>query len=184
MPNWCENDLTIRGKPEEVDKLLAAIKSGEGDEEAVIDFDKVLPVPKELEGIHSGFTTIDGESVRQWRMEGDKTVRVDAATLAKKYGAACGLDWQIHHWGTKWNSCVSRVKKVSKSKKIKSVVLSFNTAWSPPSPVIEKLAEMFPEVELTLRYYERGMAFKGKEVYEGGKLVDQEDGHYSGRRGG
>jgi len=42
-------------------------------------------------------------------------------------------DWNIKHWGTKSNAY--SVKRVS------DTVLEFETAWSAPHPVIEKLAE-------------------------------------------
>ena len=44
MPNYCENELTIAGNKEDVQKLLDLIKSKESD----FDFDKVIPYPENL----------------------------------------------------------------------------------------------------------------------------------------
>lgn len=63
--------------------------------------------------------------------------------------------------------------------------VSFDTAWTPPQPVIEKLFELFPAVRFELEYFECGVAFCG------GLSYDPEDdetrswsGEYSGSRGG
>ena len=80
----------------------------------------------------------------------------------KIYGKNNWYDWSNENWGTKWNSCDTTFKEDT---------FSFWTAWSPCSPVIEKLAEMFPDASFDYWYEESGMCFCGQEKYEGGKLV-------------
>ncbi len=79
-----------------------------------------------------------------------------------KYGKNNWFDWSIENWGTKWNS---------RDTELNGNCYSFWTAWNPCSPVIEKLAEMFPDASFYYRYDESGMGFCGVEKYEGGKLV-------------
>lgn len=53
------------------------------------------------------------------------------------------IDWHIGNWGTKWNA-YGYDSSVDYSK---SENLEFWTAWSAPHPVIQKLSEMFPDIE-------------------------------------
>ena len=52
MPNWCDNDLTITGPAEDLDRFQAGfIKAGDRPE---VDFNFITPMPKELEDTESG----------------------------------------------------------------------------------------------------------------------------------
>ena len=62
--------------------------------------------------------------------------------------------------------------------------LEFDTAWSPPVPVIEKLASMFPDHEFDLKYYEGGIGFCGHTHWEHGIEQYHQQAEYSGLRGG
>jgi hypothetical protein len=62
--------------------------------------------------------------------------------------------------------------------------MHFNTAWSPATPVIEKLAEMFPACNFKLEYFECGMEFCGELLFEQGVKIGEMVGSYSGPRGG
>lgn len=59
MPNHITNRLTIIGTEEQVKQVREAIK-GEG-EDQFIDFNKVAPMPKELEGTVAPMTIISQE---------------------------------------------------------------------------------------------------------------------------
>ena len=61
-------------------------------------------------------------------------------------------DQRLEKWGTKWvgyDLCISESG------------IDFFTAWSPPVPIIGKLAELHKDMEFRLEYYETGMAFRG-----------------------
>jgi hypothetical protein len=62
--------------------------------------------------------------------------------------------------------------------------LEFDTAWSPPFPVIEKLASMFPDHDFQLAYFEGGMGFCGQARWSGGHEQFHHQDVYSGPRGG
>ncbi len=62
--------------------------------------------------------------------------------------------------------------------------LEFDTAWSPPVPIIEKLAGMFPDHEFDLKYYEGGIGFCGHARWSGGEEQFHEQDDYDGPRGG
>lgn len=45
MPNWVQNDISLSGEEEDIKKVLELVKSEESD----FDFNKIIPMPKELE---------------------------------------------------------------------------------------------------------------------------------------
>ncbi|HAX71754.1 MAG TPA: hypothetical protein PK152_02785 [Anaerolineales bacterium] len=62
--------------------------------------------------------------------------------------------------------------------------LEFDTAWSPPIPVIAKLASMFPDHTFELKYFEGGMGFSGHARWSEGDEEFHHQYEYSGPRGG
>ncbi|MFZ2992646.1 MAG: hypothetical protein WA061_02915 [Microgenomates group bacterium] len=206
MPNWCDCDVYFNGDEEDVVKLLDFIH-GE-DEETLIDFNKIIPMPESL-NITSG-STVDramillGENERElsnmmtypWAIEqGLDTEEKMLAHLEKevsqedlemgriaisnieKYGFQDWYEWSVKNWGTKWPATSQEMMGDSS--------ISFSTAWSPATPVLQKLSELFPDVEIRLEYFEQGMGFSGLMEWSGGELVqDVYDDHYEGGRGG
>jgi hypothetical protein len=64
-------------------------------------------------------------------------------------------DWykqRMNKWGTKW---------VGYDLNIGESIIDFFTAWSPPVPIIKKLAELHKDEVFRLEYYESGNAFRG-----------------------
>lgn len=86
------------------------------------------------------------------------------------YGENNWYDWSIKNWGTKWNS---------EDAEVDGNEIQFLTAWSPCDPVIAALAKMYPTMRFTHTFYETGMCFCGKRVYENGKIVFSYDGDYA-----
>ena len=85
-----------------------------------------------------------------------------------QYGATTWYEWRTHpdNWNTKWNSYYPGDYDGGKE-------ITFQTAWCPPHPIVEKLSEMFPEV--TIRHCwanEDLFADAGELYYEGGHRVD------------
>ncbi len=55
-------------------------------------------------------------------------------------------------WGTQWNGYSLSIGPSS---------IDFFTAWTPPIPIIVKLAEIHKDLVFRLEYFEAGMAFRG-----------------------
>lgn len=53
-------------------------------------------------------------------------------------------NWCIENWGTKWNAYGVNLKEKDSWK----MVFHLQTAWSIPEPILNKLFELFPEVEI------------------------------------
>lgn len=157
MPNHCENRLTLLGSESEVARCLEFIKG-----EPLKDFDnspidvlfdcgKVIPYP-------DNYRKMDEE---------------DEIYHGAGFNAG-GYQWCITNWGTKWGAydtyLVDRTPELA--------VIEFNSAWSPPSPVVSKLAEFFPNLSITLEYEEPGCDFSGREEYADGALNYQVQGDF------
>ena len=85
-----------------------------------------------------------------------------------QYGATTWYDWRIQpdHWNTKWNSYDPGDYDGGRE-------ITFQTAWCPPHPIIQKLSEMYPEVTIRHAWANEDLsADAGELYYEGGQKVD------------
>ena len=64
----------------------------------------------------------------------------------KLYGCKDWYEWCCRYWGTKWNSYNSPAQDWDSNEII------FDTAWSAPHPVIEKLASKYPNVGIVHKW--------------------------------
>jgi hypothetical protein len=93
-----------------------------------------------------------------------------------------GHEWCNANWGTKWGIC--HAKEPEENYEWGELLYTFETAWSPPLPVVKKMSEKFKGLRFILTYFERRMAFNGIFICEDGKVVRHEHGPYFGDRGG
>ena len=130
MPNWVKNELIVTGKTEDVARFVEYV--GE-----VMDFEKIIPPPANM--FHGDL--------------GDK----ERKECAEK-GIPTWRDWQPEHWGTKWNACYCEEVIVSPFDNIPytEAIYRFKTAWSTPEPVIRKIIEDWPELEIDGGYIDEG----------------------------
>jgi hypothetical protein len=80
-------------------------------------------------------------------------------------------DWygqRMEKWGTKW---------AGYDLNIGESIMDFYTAWTPPIPIIGKLAELHKDTAFRLEYYELGMAFRGiaSAVWRDGEVLLEDD---------
>lgn len=163
MPNWVRNNVKIQGCQGD----LTAIKRLVRTKDEPFDFNAILPMPEEL-NLASGSSENVAMACAKAKREGktsckeietstwtDKMTFEEWAELGEKYlsnvekyGAATWYDWHIWKWGTKWQP--SEVSWDFKSENEMNV--SFDTAWSPPTGVYDKLAKMFPNVYMYIEY--------------------------------
>jgi len=74
-------------------------------------------------------------------------------------------DWCVTNWGTKWDVTPEHFDVFDDEESgITTVDTQFDSAWSPPIAIMEKLESMGFEVRLC--YYEPGMGFTG--IWEDG----------------
>jgi Ferredoxin-like domain in Api92-like protein len=173
MPNYCENDLTVRGPKEVMEEFLKFAAGG-----SPFDFNRFLPYPEE-------FRRLD-EIAKAWDREHEGGPDYDWFGRPKDGFNSGGYEWRVKHWGTKWPACRVKVEGpvTGYAEKAVTVFFHFDTAWSPPKPVIEKAAELYPALQFELRYFERGAQFNGFFYCSDGEVETDEWGPYFGDRGG
>lgn len=153
MPNYCDNELTIKGRVSDIDKFLeecvtvttSPFPNSDSKDIALqhyFDFEKVLPTP-----------TFDNESqTDNW------------------------YTWRINNWGTKWNNCETYSFRIAQTEEdMVELHTFFTTAWCPPDKIYAHLAEKYKEttLEIEAKYYEGGCAFAGDLTYYKGELVKE-----------
>jgi len=95
-----------------------------------------------------------------------------------------GYEWCNENWGTKWGICNAELINDNDYDETKELGYSFETAWSPPFPVVLEMSKLFPNLEFDLRYFEGGNGFNGLFVCKKGKVETDKQGDYFGSRGG
>lgn len=158
MPNWCSNDLEIRGLTKEEVQTISQkyVELDENNIPSVLDFEKILPTPLALLNEQAP------SNKSQETKEG----------LIRAYGAEDWYNWRIKNWGTKWtinpdSACIRMGDD--------HVSFSFDSAWAPPEEIISYMSTLFPKAKFTLQYAEPGMAFAGERIYENGKVTSQNE---------
>jgi hypothetical protein len=144
MPNWVYNHLTIDGSKEDIAKVKAQVgatvktkyKSAdevdeEVDREPIFSFMNILPPPEDkLDEYHAVHGYANGEKT------GDTEYN--------------WYNFNVREWGTKWDA-----RDVDLLEDDETYLhYKFDTAWSPPTEVIAKLAEQNPNLNITLEYRE------------------------------
>ena len=150
MPNWCEDRLKIKGRVKEIKKFIDECFT-----EGMIDFNKIIPEPKTIE-----------ECPKKYQMS-NTNMNLQPCDDRPWFN---WYDWHVDNWGTKWDaSCDDRKIEDDLPKdwkdydddKVCEINYYFETAWSPPIPIVKKLLEKYPKLNITLYYYEPGMCFAG-----------------------
>jgi hypothetical protein len=166
MPNHCETDLTLKGKPDLIARVLAAHFKESGE----MDCDSIVPYPARFKELDRAAAEYDKAHPGDWTKRPQDGFNQG------------GYEWCCNNWGTKWGTYDGFRREVSKSGRIANV--SFLSAWSPPRAVLDKLAERYPDLTIVAKSYERGMGFKCDYRWEGGVCIQEDRGTYRGTRGG
>ena len=97
--------------------------------------------------------------------EGEKSLRALHET-----GFYNWYDWSVESWGTKWNSYSFHVLHDSPDH----YEFKFDTAWSVPIPVFDKIAELFPSLEFSIDSFDEGWNFAWRGTITKGLLFCRE----------
>jgi hypothetical protein len=184
MPNHCANDFRVHGSPKLIEEFIDYAQetreyndtlTGKKEvQDETISCHRFVPYPQT-------FRDRD-EAARTARAEMEKLPKEDQdwGKLPKDGFNSGGYEWCIRYWGTKWG--MYDFSKWTRFKR--SALIRFQSAWSPPLPVIHAMSEKFPKLRFTIRYYEKGCAFKGVLQVKGGRTLFEGKGEYRGHRGG
>lgn len=61
-------------------------------------------------------------------------------------------EWRLEHWGTKWDRGDFKILNEGSG----ALILSFTTAWCPPSAFFESLVQKYPDIWLHCEWNEEG----------------------------
>ena len=149
MPNWCENTLTIKASTSNAMKDYNRLESL---------FEDSLKIDKDTGYVDNLFDSIIPMPKELLGTEAPK----DKPNW---------YNWCIDNWGTKWDAC-DCFMATEQHEEHNEIEFSFNTAWSPPIPWLEKVGAIFPNLFLWLSYDEPGNCFRGVACGIG-KIVDK-----------
>ena len=182
MPNWGQNEGSIYGDKEDIKKLKAEVFTvDEDNDQPYLDFNKVIPMPKELEDSTSPQRVVSDEWVRmrdlikanpsvQSIWVGGRQIKADkwsenyitkeqSEILKKTYGANNWYDWRVTNWGTKWGIDGESIQFYDEDED--RIELHFDTAWSPPNQIYQELRDRYEDIEISWFYREDGEQFAG-----------------------
>jgi hypothetical protein len=149
MPNWIINRLVVKGNPGHISDFLAAIES----ERQAFDFERIMPIPEAIR--HVGLLFSPDILSPQPRYSIDEThwrpLTVEEATELETVGYRSCRDWCAANWGTDRNAF--DVELNGSTTDLGYVIINFETAWSPPVPILERLQEMFPDIAFCCEWF-------------------------------
>jgi len=148
MPNWCDNTVVIT---HEDDAFIQRIEDAYHADKLISEF---YPCPQELQDTTAGRVGSD-DSYEQ------KLLKFRQELNLEYFGAKDWYDWQVSHWGTKWDIASDNGNC---DRQEKMITLSFCSAYSPPTGFYDTLVEMGCSVQAY--YYEGGCCFCG-EYFDG-----------------
>jgi len=161
MPNWCNNTVTLEHSDP---AMLARAKAAFLDGKFLNEF---IPVPEDLH-IVAGSVGAKG-SPEQDELEAKEQAN------REKHGYATWYEFCVNEWGTKWDvgGDDGYVQDLNGG-----LMLTFDSAWAPPTNAYEKLMDMGFRIHAT--YFEGGMMFAGDwdngedDYYELGNMSSAE----------
>ena len=161
MPNWTSNSIRIAGVEADLRAFLEAVKS----QGQILDFNRLIPMPELLKHSARGRRTIDGKKVSSWYVidTGDRahpdndnfrcfTAKEEAAL--KKIGHTDWYSWAWANWGTKWNASHAEIAEDCAAQGY--VQIRFDTAWTPPIRILEKMFQTFPKLSFVCTWENEG----------------------------
>jgi hypothetical protein len=135
MPNWVYNSIHIDGDKEKVTDLLELLaKPYKGIDNGEVNFLNLVAPPDEHWDAYNCGPIASGS---------------DAEKSPYNW-----YDWNTRYWGTKWNACGDGGGVVEHTLPDGTLHahIRFDTAWSPPEPIINALAELVRRSGLTMNY--------------------------------
>lgn len=162
MPNWCLNEVQLSGPRADMLLLLEAADHKNNK----FCFNGIRPHPIELEGIHNGFTHINGIKHENWRDIDGVAIAISPTqeeALISKYGAINLIDWCIRNWGTKWepSGLDYTYDDILSNDPTIEVHLYFETAWGPPEELYHFIRRTYPTIHIDWFYKEPLMRSSG-----------------------
>jgi len=188
MPNWCTNTLSIVGPEDKLHEFKERANDygptynnprplviGKKKEKKLLSFHAFVPVPNELQKMTYGaeYEKRSGKNkvaIEETLVDVDDWDRTDQDWGENQISS--GYDWEVANWGCKWGA--SQVQIMYDGTNGEPLVYAFETPWGPPEAFLDRVAEMYPELEFHIEFKEEGMCFEGSSTYVGGKAIEKD----------
>lgn len=134
MPNHETNTVVVIGEPAKIQTFIReALIDGEGEQpERIIDFNKIIPRPDNIETDGCPHVGSDlGTGGTYTDEDGNERI--------------CWYNWTLANWGTKWGAYshshydLRFLKKWDGEEVYGRIDLRFETAWSQPTPILKEI---------------------------------------------
>ena len=163
MPNWCHNSMTITGSVDEIVRFkqtcLLAHKDG-----PTLDFEAIKPMPGIFYDDPGQILFPDPDAPKN--REQVETQKAFEAQALEATGSAHAYDWACAHWGTPGIASFFHAWRDEPGR----YECDFDTRWTPPLYIWEKLGEMFPALDFFVSAYEPLADFALRGTIKDGKL--------------
>ena len=207
MPNWIMNELVVYNLDSTGKTTLEKTFGSNEPFQTICPMPKVLedtqaPTPSSLNKILGA-----SFSEQEWRriileqgvekvirrIHKDKTIDEYDANKAElavnaivETGYSNWYDWCVDNWGVKWDAdeiCLQDETLFTDDEKSEpNLMVSFLTPWGPPTGILEKLSERYPNARFYLRWADQfgpgnGIGFFVAEagVIDERKIEDEEE---------
>ena len=172
MPNWVFNQITIKGKTENIERFLSDSNKNQNGK---LSFSSWIPVPETFEKYDTtNYPNGEGLEVgKPFPFENDGPVVTEelieeykAATKlqAEQYGVVGWYDYNLETYGCKWDS-----KLVIESNDDEGLVLNCDTPWAAPTNFFITMSNRYPDLSFNMAsdspengYYEEYLFEKGE----------------------
>lgn len=141
MPNWVYNSVSISGTKEQVEAF----------------YDKASAVhPETFDEATGKVVYTENPEFSFWNFIAPPKEAVESGEYFGTHGWSGGkalgdtpnnwYNFQSEKWGTKWDACDVYAETTYLKDGTAEISLSYNTAWSIPTPVMEAMVEQHPEL--------------------------------------
>ena len=144
MPNWTLNKVSF-GDERVLKECLSEYKDGSG---KYLDFDKILPMPKELDKYQAPLKRSNPEKAKEF---------------LEKYGAEDWYNWRIENWGTKWLPSHTDI--------IDDYTIEFQTAWTAPVGVLQEISRKY-HTKVEVEWADEGLDECGVIKFDNGEVTE------------
>lgn len=208
MPNYVRTRLCFKGDEKRINEIHQLVEHDVTDKDgnihhASFEFNTIIPMPEELDVISSSmgddgmrylilksanpFSLTDNDRSFINSMEDKQRNDPDSFNSCielgrtylsniSKYNHKDWYGWRNDNWNTKWGACGSEW--------ISDDIVEFETAWSFAYPIVEKLSQMFPDVEIEFEYADEDTSYNtGTGKFINGEEIDCEYPEGGSKRG-
>lgn len=189
MPNHIHNRVTILGDSEQIEACKKSLEFhyDEDGEWGAIDFNKIIPMPKKLRTVkcfsacaHAAMHAMTGKGF--WMTDTPHCLPINfnaemyrayfkMLNNIRRYGYPTWHEWSVDKWGTKWGAydCTAKYQSGVSNQ------IQFDTAWSPPRPIIKKLSEMWSDLTFQVMWSCEFADHAGEFSYRNGEWLTDEN---------